>query len=338
MHSLGLSSLHIRSCLLENQDLSLDDAFKQARALEHAQKHSTNYDTTSRTAPGVSVAALKESDPNDVSLAAIKTMIDSGSELSFMSDKVANRLKLYVIPIKKQVTLADPSHSTEVVGEVVTDIMINNKTYIGQVIYVLKKLFVDVILGKDFMKKHKSVTFNFQGTELPLTLEQRSTCAMTAMEVDPPPLFSNLTPDVKPIVCKTRKYSKDDLKFIANEKDKLLKEGVIEPSTSPWRAQPLVVPETDSHRKRLTIDYSRTINKFTELDAYPFPNVDEMVREISSYKYYSTYDLKSAYHQIKICKEDRKYTAFEANGKLFQFTRTPKELLMEFRHFRVKSI
>ena len=52
--------------------MSLDDAFKQARALEHAQKHSTNYDTTSRTAPGVSVAALKESNPNDVSLAAME--------------------------------------------------------------------------------------------------------------------------------------------------------------------------------------------------------------------------------------------------------------------------
>ena len=33
-------------------------------------------------------------------------------------------------------------------------------------------------------------------------------------------------------------------------------------------------------------------------------------------------DLKSAYHQIPI-KEDKSYTAFEANGKLYQFCRIP---------------
>ena len=37
----------------------------------------------------------------------------------------------------------------------------------------------------------------------------------------------------------------------------------------------------------------------------------------------STLDLQSAYHQIPISLEDRKYTAFEACGKLYQFTRLP---------------
>ena len=48
-----------------------------------------------------------------------------------------------------------------------------------------------------------------------------------------------------------------------------------------------------------------------------------MVNDISRYKYFATYDLKSAYHQIKIPEEDKIYTAFEGAGRLWQFTRIP---------------
>jgi len=40
---------------------------------------------------------------------AVKTLIDTGSELSFISKKIADKLNLYIIPIKKNVTLADPT-------------------------------------------------------------------------------------------------------------------------------------------------------------------------------------------------------------------------------------
>lgn len=48
-----------------------------------------------------------------------------------------------------------------------------------------------------------------------------------------------------------------------------------------------------------------------------------MINDISKYKYFTILDLKSAYHQIPIKEEDRKYTAFEIDGKLYQFTRLP---------------
>ena len=78
-----------------------------------------------------------------------------------------------------------------------------------------------------------------------------------------------------------------------------------------------------NHKKRMVIDYSRTINRFTELDAYPLPRIDEMVQEISNFSYFSTFDLKCAYHQVPIREEDRKFTAFEADGGLFEFTVLP---------------
>ena len=102
----------------------------------------------------------------------------------------------------------------------------------------------------------------------------------------------------------------------------MLKEGIIEPSQSPWRAQTLVV-SPENHKKRLVVDYSQTTNRFTLLDAYPLPRIEDMVNEIDSYGVYSTLDLTSAYHQGTIKPEERKYTAFEAAGSLYQFCRSP---------------
>ena len=50
--------------------------------------------------------------------------------------------------------------------------------------------------------------------------------------------------------------------------------------------------------------------------------MDDLAQEIAKYKIYCSLDLNSAYHQIPI-KEDKRYTAFEANGKLYQFCRIP---------------
>ena len=73
----------------------------------------------------------------------------------------------------------------------------------------------------------------------------------------------------------------------------------------------------------MIIDYSQTINRFTELDAYPLPNINDMVKKIAQYSVFSTIDLRSAYHQIPLKEEDKPYTAFEASGGLYQFNRMP---------------
>jgi len=89
-------------------------------------------------------------------------------------------------------------------------------------------------------------------------------CGLTTLRVNPPELFANLTADCHPVASKSRRYSFDDSKFIAEETRRLLQEGIIEPSNSPWRAQ-VVVTKDENHRKRLAIDYSETINRFTLL-------------------------------------------------------------------------
>ena len=120
--------------------------------------------------------------------------------------------------------------------------------------------------------------------------------------------------------CSNIQHSLANKKFIAETIKNDLKEGIIEPSSSPWCAQVLVVTE-DNHKKRMCINYSETINKYTLLDGYPLPNKQILANKVAQYSHFSTLYLKSAYHQVKILIEDRPCTAFEANGKLHQSKR-----------------
>ena len=86
----------------------------------------------------------------------------------------------------------------------------------------------------------------------------------------------------------------------------------------------MIVKNPSQHdKKRLCVDYSQTINQYTELDAYPLSRIDDMIKNLAHYKVFSTFDLRNAYHQVPILKDDRKYIGFEANGRLSQFRRIP---------------
>ena len=105
--------------------------------------------------------------------------------------------------------------------------------------------------------------------------------------------------------------------IIKAETARLLQEDRIEPSNSPSRAQPLVVD--NGKKKRMCIDYSQIINLFTHLDEYLLPSISSIVNQVAKWKYISTFDLKSAYHQIQIRQKDRPYTAFQSGSELYQW-------------------
>ena len=59
------------------------------------------------------------------------------------------------------------------------------------------------------------------------------------------------------------------------------------------------------------------------LDAYPLPNIEHLVNKVAQDKYYSSIDLRQAYHQVPLLPEERRFTAFEAAGRLYQYKRLP---------------
>lgn len=109
---------------------------------------------------------------------------------------------------------------------------------------------------------------------------------------------------------------------IASEVQKLRKSDIIEPSSSPWRAQVLVTTN-QRHKKRMVIDYYQTITKYTYLDAYRQKRVDDRAEKVSQYEYFSSLDLQSASHQILLKQNEKPFTAFDVAGNLYQFKRIP---------------
>ena len=158
--------------------------------------------------------------------------------------------------------MAMSAFSTKIKGFCVVNLVYQGRTYGNFHLSVLPGLCADLILGIDFQSRHESVVFTYGGPEPSL-----SVCGVSTLNIEPPEPFANLTADCHPIATKSRRYSHDDLAFIDKEVQRLLKEGIIEPSRSLWRAQ-VVVTKDENHKKRMAIDYSQTINKFTLLYFY----------------------------------------------------------------------
>ena len=245
-----------------------------------------------------------------------KTLADTGANITCADSAFIKKNKFRVIKSPQQVNLAS-DHKVIASGYIIANLVFKGHTYKSIPICVLPNLVAEVIIGTELMEQHESVKINFGGERPPLVLS-----ALNPINVTAPTLFANLTPDCHPIAVKSRRYSSEDQMFIKTEIDRLLENGIIEASNSPWRAQ-VLVHRSENHKTRLVVDYSRTINQFTELDAYPVPRVDEVIGTMSKYSVFSEEDLLSAYHQIVLPEEDKKYTAFQACGRLFQFTRIP---------------
>ena len=244
-------------------------------------------------------------------------LIDTGSSDSFVKENLVRNNQWMVLPDDGEVSMANASLSSKVVGFCNVGLELLGEHYSGVKLRILPDLCCDIILGHDFLKNHASLEIPFGGTRPPLNL-----CGLMAAKISPPSLFSNLTSDCQPIAIKSRRYSESDKKFIDTETRKLLENNIIRPSKSPWRAQVLVT-SGENHKRRMVVDYSQTINRFTQLDAYPLPRIDDLVNEVAQHNFFSTLDLRSAYHQVPLLEEEKLFTAFEAGGKLYEFNRIP---------------
>lgn len=129
------------------------------------------------------------------------------------------------------------------------------------------------------------------------------------------------TGDSKPIKLPLRRLPIMQRDVAEAEINKMLNQGIIEPSHSPWAANIVLVKKSDGST-RFCADY-RKINSITKKDAYPLPRIDESLDALSGAKYFCTADMASSFHQVSVKQEDREKTAFITHKGLFQFKHMP---------------
>lgn len=106
--------------------------------------------------------------------------------------------------------------------------------------------------------------------------------------------------------------------------DKLISQGKLEDSISPWNTPAFVVRKPKGGW-RMVNDF-RQLNTRTKRMEWPLPIIEHAVNSLGGNKYFSCIDLSDAFFQIPIKKEHREYTVFNAGGKHMQYTVMPMGL------------
>eukprot|EP00731_Ephydatia_muelleri_P003232 Em0001g3232a len=105
------------------------------------------------------------------------------------------------------------------------------------------------------------------------------------------------------------------------EVKKMLKDGVIRESNSPW-SSPIVMIKKKDGSWRFCVDF-RKVNSMTQKDAYPLPRIDETLEALTGSQFFTTLDLASGYWQVEMEEADRKKTAFSTREGHFEFNVMP---------------
>ncbi|XP_042059609.1 uncharacterized protein LOC121804134 [Salvia splendens] len=141
-----------------------------------------------------------------------------------------------------------------------------------------------------------------------------------------PPLRSHnhkitLIPGSSPVNSRPYRHSAIQKSIIEKQVADLLKQGFIQPSSSPFSSHVVLMKKKDG-TWRMCVDYKQ-LNKMTIKDKYPIPLIDELLEELKGAKVFSKIDLRAGYHQIRMEAEDIPKTAFRTHDGHYEFAVMP---------------
>jgi len=129
------------------------------------------------------------------------------------------------------------------------------------------------------------------------------------------------TGDARPVRQQLRRYPPAHLDIIDQHLQDMQRQRIIEPCQSPW-ASNIVLARKKDGTMRCCIDY-RQLNNCTVGDAYPVPRQDMCLDALAGSRWYSTCDLRSSFHLVKLDPDASDKTAFITRRGMFRYRTMP---------------
>nr|GEW25853.1 putative reverse transcriptase domain-containing protein [Tanacetum cinerariifolium] len=106
----------------------------------------------------------------------------------------------------------------------------------------------------------------------------------------------DLVPGAAPVVRAPYRLAPSEMKELAGQLQELSDKGFIRPRSSPWGAP----------------------------NRYPLPRIDDLFDQLQGSSVYSKIDLRSGYHQLRVCEEDIPKTTFRTRYGHYEFQKNVK--------------
>nr|GEW84706.1 hypothetical protein [Tanacetum cinerariifolium] len=127
----------------------------------------------------------------------------------------------------------------------------------------------------------------------------------------------DLIPGVAPVARAPYRLAPSEMKELSDQLKELSEKGFIRPSSSPWGAPVLFVKKKDGSF-RMCIDYHK-LNKLTVKNPYLLPRINDLFDQLQGSSVYLKIDLRSGYHQLRVCEEDIPKPAFRTRYGQYEF-------------------
>lgn len=110
---------------------------------------------------------------------------------------------------------------------------------------------------------------------------------------------------------------------VKSQLDDLVAKGVLEPvSDSEWASPLVLVKRANGGQIRICGDFRR-LNSITTPSVQVIPRIDTCLQRLAGAVYFTSLDLKSAYHQLPVAEQDRDKTTIATEFGLYRYTTAP---------------
>lgn len=180
-------------------------------------------------------------------------------------------------------------------------------------------------LTKDFQNKRENFIKHLQPLlKANAAIDSQSFCTHPLMEVD-----LAIPPGVTVYQRPHKPFPQAEKANVQTQIDTWLADGVIIPT--PGRVSHLnqltlaARRDLEGHilKTRLCLDPRNLNSHLLNCDNFQLPRIGDILEKASGHKYFSTIDLRQAYHRLPLTEKSQPLTTFDHNGKQYMFARAP---------------